>query len=91
MLNKSRYFLVSQYRHQAYITVAKPDAGYIEYLTSEENVHMENLDDSDSLDKIPFLTLTHFGPFDIFQSKSMFALGRMVVTIAIQLSMDRLS
>ncbi|KAK2755018.1 hypothetical protein FQN54_006546 [Arachnomyces sp. PD_36] len=75
---KRRYFMVSQHRHEMFVTVAKFDRKYMTYLQDERKV-----DPKDS-----FLDLYCFGPFNIFDSRHMFTFGRIILTLTIQLSMD---
>ena len=72
--------MVSQHRHQVFLTLAKVDNGYIDYLTKQENVQLKELS---------FLKLYCFGPFNIFNSRHVFTLGRIALALTVQLSLDR--
>jgi hypothetical protein len=72
--------MVSQHRHEMFLTVAKPDREYINYLFDQK---MAINSKSPS-----FLTLHCFGPLDTMNRKHVGIIGRLIIALTIQLSKD---
>ena len=63
--------LVSQDRHEIYITIANYDDSYARYVAG--------LSETDS-----FLKMDEYGPFDISEHRHMFYLGRIMLALSLE-------
>ncbi|KAI0970014.1 hypothetical protein F4678DRAFT_480727 [Xylaria arbuscula] len=68
----SRRLLVSQDRHNIYLTFAVYNADYVDYICDR------------AIRDNAFLTMKEYGPFDISQRKAMEMLGELVLAYALQ-------
>lgn len=68
-----RRLLISQDRHEVYLTVDEYNAEYIDYITRKEA----------ELGKT-FLYMTEYGPYNIGDSSEIYRLGRVILAFALQ-------
>ncbi|RHZ50370.1 hypothetical protein CDV55_102846 [Aspergillus turcosus] len=77
-MEKKRYWMLSQHFDEIYITWAKIDEGYIDYLRHGHG----------SGDTFRFMHLKFVGPFHIYKSQDMDKLGHLVLSLTVQESED---
>jgi hypothetical protein len=70
----NRRLLVSQDRHEIYLTFARFSSGYVKYLK-------EGIKEGE-----PFLLMHEFGPFDIKHMRHMKKLGETILAFTLQMS-----
>lgn len=69
--------LVSQDRHQIFVTLAQFDSDYVNYI--RDNVP------GDRPTRLSFLQMKEYGPFGIDSSSHMDALGQLLLAFCLQL------
>ncbi|RHZ74961.1 hypothetical protein CDV55_109139 [Aspergillus turcosus] len=69
-----QYILISQHRHEVFLTFAKPGDGYKTYLDKHGPLSM-------TPEKSGFLELHCFGPFDIFDARHIQILGLVLALL----------
>ena len=74
MCSTNRRFLVSQDRHEIYLTFAIFDSSYVRYLK-------EGTKEGE-----PFLRMHEFGPFDIRKVGHMKKVGELILALTLQMS-----
>ncbi|CAG8891060.1 unnamed protein product [Penicillium egyptiacum] len=72
---------ISQDRHEVYVTVAKYDERYLNYL---DNTHP-----SSENDNRPFLTIRQYGPWNTLENSHIRDLGLILLAISLQADDDR--
>lgn len=74
-----RYLLVSQGNHEIYLTLAKFDDNYINYLKGDDTLTSEPCPTA-------FLTMQEWGPFRINHASHVESLARIFVRLALQVT-----
>jgi len=73
-----RYILISQDRHEVYITIAYYDQDWLDYLQGATDINSPR----------SFLRLNCYGPWNIFKKQHVFHLSKIILAFTVQVSSE---
>ncbi|KAJ5963587.1 uncharacterized protein N7479_003463 [Penicillium vulpinum] len=79
---------ISQDRHEVFVTVAKYDKKYLEYLNNPRPSSDEDEDGDENKENLSFLTMHQFGPWNTLDRSHIRELGPILLAITLKADAD---